>query len=435
MGRLTKRIVAAAEPRSKPYFIWCDAPKGFGVRVFPNGRRIFYLDYRTTAGARKRIAIGPHGVLTTETARDLATITLGAILKGADPAEERATRRNSLTVDQLCDAYLKAADRGLILGKKGRPKKESTLATDRGRIERHIRPLLGRKLVRDLVQSDINRFIRDVASGKTAKVEKTAKKRGKAIVEGGAGTAARTAGLLGGILSYAVEQGTIASNPARGAKRRADGRRRRRLSADEYRALGKALAELAAEGTLDQVINAAWLLALTGCRLGEVVKLRWSEVDAAGGCFRLADSKEGASVRPVGQPAFDILATAPRLRGAGFVLPAARGEGHFGGMPGAWRRIVARAELPGVTAHTLRHSFASVAADRGFTEPTIAALLGHAAGSVTARYIHMIDRVLVAAADSVAGEIRAMMLGEASPAAAVAEFAASETSGIDAPTH
>lgn len=200
MPKLTKKIADSAELRDNPYFLWCSDLPGFDVRVFPTGKRVYYADYRNKGAIRKRMALGPHGKLTTENARKLAVMTLSDVLKGEDPAEERATRRSSLTIGQLCDNYLQAAELGLIMGKGGRPKKISTLSTDRGRINRHIKPLLGTKLVRDVTQSDINRFIRDVANGKTAVVEKTERKRGKAIVEGGAGTTSRTAGLLGGIL-------------------------------------------------------------------------------------------------------------------------------------------------------------------------------------------------------------------------------------------
>ena len=112
-------------------------------------------------------------------------------------------------------------------------------------------------------------------------------------------------------------------------------------------------------------MTGAWLLALTGCRIGEVIGLKWAEVDDAGGCFQLAETKEGASVRPIGRPAFDVLAELERS--GPFVVPAVRGEGAFGGMPGFWRRLMERAELPDVTPHTLRHSFASVAGDLGYT--------------------------------------------------------------------
>ena len=148
-----------------------------------------------------------------------------------------------MTVRQLCQAYLNACEKGLILGKSGRPKKSSTLYIDRGRIERHILPLLGGRHLRDLKAPDIARFMRDVAAGKTASDVKTGF-RGRAIVEGGSGTAARTVGLLGGILSFAVSEGIIPVNPVRGVKRPADRRIEVRLTNEQYRMLGKALAEI-----------------------------------------------------------------------------------------------------------------------------------------------------------------------------------------------
>ena len=410
MPKLTKKLVDSAVPRDAPFFVWCSDLPGFGVRVFPSGKRVYYADYRNRDGGRKRMSLGAHGKLTTEEARKLAMMTLGDVLKGGDPREERATRRKSITMAELCDDYLIAAGNGLVMGKRSLPKKASTLAIDKGRIERHIKPLLGRKLVKDVERADIVRFISDVTLGKTAITEKTGNLRGKAIVEGGRGTAARTTGLLGGIMSFAVSAGIIDHNPATGVKKPADKRRQRRLTAEEYRQLGTALAAAEAEFVTWQGIEGAWLFALTGCRHDEAVCLRWAEVDEPGSCFRLTDTKEGASVRPVGRPALDRLLKLPRA--TEFVLPAVRGEGSFGGMPGAWKRLMTKARLEGVTPHTLRHSFASVAGDLGFTESTIGAMLGHSQGTVTSRYIHHLDGVLVAAADKVARTIYRQMTGE-----------------------
>jgi hypothetical protein len=222
MSKLTKSVVDLAELRAAPYFIWCSKLAGFGVRVFPSGRKVYYADYRSRAGVRRRMSLGAHGKITADEARKLAVVTLGDALKGEDPAEERATRRNSITMADLCDNYLEAAEKGLIAGKRGAPKKASTLYVDRGRIARHIKPLLGKRLVKDVGRADVTKFMRDVATGKTATVEKTERKRGKAIVEGGLGTAARTMGLLGSILSFAVGEGIIESNPAAGVKKPAD---------------------------------------------------------------------------------------------------------------------------------------------------------------------------------------------------------------------
>lgn len=198
-------------------------------------------------------------------------------------------------------------------------------------------------------------------------------------------------------------------NPARGAKRPADSHRIRRLSAEEYRQLGKALAEGHAAAEAAQGIAGTWLLALTGCRSGEIINLKWDEVDKEGSCLRLTESKEGASIRPAGQAVFEVLAQIEKKKDCPYVLVPVRGDGPFGSMARAWKRTFKRTQLTGVTPHTLRHSYASVAGDLGFTESTIAALLGHAAGSVTSRYVHHLDSVLVAAADKVAAAIHGMM--------------------------
>jgi integrase len=214
---------------------------------------------------------------------------------------------------------------------------------------------------------------------------------------------------LGGILSFAVSEGIIAINPVRGVRRPADNRRDIRLTADQYRALGHVLAKAEAEGENTLAILAIRLLALTGCRRGEIERLQWSEVDLNGRCLRLADSKEGKSIRPLGADAAKLLA---RLQKDGPYVLAGNAEGKpFVGLPKAWRRILSKAGIADLTPHGLRHAFASVAADLGFAEPTIAALLGHGSHSTTGRYVHHLDSALGAAADRVSGEIAAMMAG------------------------
>ncbi|MDI7775502.1 site-specific integrase [Asticcacaulis sp. EMRT-3] len=295
---------------------------------------------------------------------------------------------------------------------------------DEGRINRHIIPLLGSRRVRDLTTPDINRFMRDVAAGKTAVDVKTGP-RGRAIVEGGNGTAARTVGLLGGILSFAVSEGIISINPCRGVKRPADARREVRLSPEQYRALGNALRASDANAEAWQAVAAFRLIAFTGCRLGEVQKLKWSEVDLSGHALRLSDSKTGQSVRPLGAAAVSLLSELPRT--GPFVFPSpTNGKAAYGSLPNAWKRIMARAlttdpetDLSGLTPHGLLHAFARTGGDLGLTEITIAALLGHTAATVTGRYIHHLDTALIAAADRVAARIGAHMDGSDEGAAVV----------------
>ena len=134
------------------------------------------------------------------------------------------------------------AERGLIFGKRRQSREPSTIAQDRARINRHIAPLLGRKPVRELVSADVAKFLRDVTAGRTAVVEKTVL-RGKAVVTGGAGTAARAYSLLAAILERGLREGLLERNVARGVARAPDRKRTRRLSPDEYGVFGRAIRE------------------------------------------------------------------------------------------------------------------------------------------------------------------------------------------------
>lgn len=409
MPKLIKTILDNAELRDKPYFIWCSDLPGFGARVFPTGKKTFYVDYYNQAGQRKRMSIGSMGKLTVEEARKLARINLGDALKGDDPALERKTRRTSLTVSELCTQYIEAAEKGLILGRGGKPKKKASIDTDRSMSNAHIKPLLGKKLVIELKRADIVKFIRDVTAGKTAKdIEPSGKLRGRIRVSGGAGSATRTTATLGAILSYAVYEGIIDTNPTYGVKKPIIGKRERRLRPEEYGAFGKALRE--AEEKAWQGVAALKLAALTGCRIGEVENLKWSEVDLGSSLLTLEDSKTGKSVRPLGSPAVALLRSLSKTSKHKFVFPSDRLEDRaYAGIKRFYRGIFKSAGFDDVTPHVLRHSFASVGADLGFSDSTIGAMLGHTGSGITSRYTHRLDSVLIAAADKIAEEVERQM--------------------------
>ncbi|MCG8361467.1 MAG: site-specific integrase, partial [Kiloniellales bacterium] len=169
------------------------------------------------------------------------------------------------------------------------------------------------------------------------------------------------------------------------------------------------LREASEDPELAPTIAITRMLALTGCRRGEILGLKWSAVDFENSCLRLADSKEGASTRPVGLPVIELLEERREAIKGEFVFPGVRGSETFGSFPNQWNRIFGDGELPDFTAHILRHSFASTANDVGFTESTIAALVGHSSGSITSKHIHSLDSVLTMAADTVSGYIQGLL--------------------------
>ncbi len=405
MPRLTKRFVDSVQPipTGKEVTVWDESLKGFGLRV-QGGSRTFVVMYRNREGRLRKLTIGKVGTLTPDEARELARAKLADAAKGADPAAEKAATRKALTVSELCDWYMETAAKGEIIGRRGERIKASTLEMDRSRIETHVKPLIGRNTVDSLADTDIAKLQRDVAAGKTAKAREG---RG-GVTTGGAGVAARTVRMLGAIFEHACRAKLVKANPAHGVRQLAEGTKDRRLSEDEIRALGKAIREAEGLGESSVALAAIRFLVLTGFRRNEALALTWDAVDIKGRCIQLADSKSGAQVRAVGSATLSTLVTLTRAPGAAWVFPGARGEGHFVGLPKVLERLCASAGIEGASLHVLRHTFASVAADEGFSEMTVAALLGHARRGVTQRYAK-VDRAAVLAADAVAAKIAGLL--------------------------
>jgi integrase len=407
--RIGLRDVRLLKPKS---IIWDAAVQGFGARRQRSPAISYVVYYRTAEGRQRWHTIGRHGApWTPDSAREEATKILGAVAGGSDPAEAKRAKRHAVTITNLCDLYLADAEAGRLLTRRKSAKKVSTLITDRSRIASHIKPLLGRMTVAAVTREDIEDFMNAVAEGKTAKKTKTEKRGGLANVRGGRGAASRTVGLLGAIFTYAVRHRMRLDNPVRGVTRYADGRRERRLSDDEYKTLGIAIQQAKTDGIWPAAVAAARFLIVTGWRRGEVLGLRWDQVDLARRTARLGDTKTGLSVRPLSLEACSI------LRGQGqasdLVFSATRGDGAMTGFPKIWLKIIKLGLLSAeITPHVLRHSFASLAADMGFSDLTIAALIGHKSHSMTSRYIHAADAVLLAAADDVAERSLQLMSGE-----------------------
>src|SRR3984893_10059269 len=394
--------------------LWDTRASGFCARRRKSAAVFYALKYRTREGRQRWLTIGRHGApWTPDTARDEAQRVLSEVVQGKDPAAQKLAKRRAATVAELCDEYLRAAAQGRLLTRRGGNKKESTLATDRSRIEAHIKPLLGDRKVPGVTRQDVEKFMHDIATGMTKRRSRLATPRAVSNVRGGRGAATRTVGLLGAIFSYAMRTGLRSDSPVVGIIRFADGKRERRLTDSEYKQLG--------DGTVASVevwpyaIAAVNFLAVTGWRSGEALKLRWSDLDLQRHVARLPDTKTGASTRALALSAIKQLKKLPSASPDDLVFPSSRPGVVTRSPPRLFEKIARAGCLAkDVTPHVLRHSFASVAADLGFSELTIAALIGHRGSTITSRYTHHADAVLLAAADQVASRIAHLMSFRAS---------------------
>jgi integrase len=403
MARLTKRAVDSLKPvPDRDVFAWDEEIRGFGVRVKPSGTKTYLIQYRNAEGRTRRLVIGKHGILATDEARDLGRQKLAEVSKGEDPSAKRHAARSGMTVSEVCDWYLMEARAGRLVGRNRRPIKPSTLDADEGRIKVHIKPLIGAQPVKGLTLADVEKLQADIATGRMTARTKRRERGGQ--TRGGAGVAGRTISTLRSLLGHAKRHGLLESNPALGVRVIAGNKKVRRLSRDELAQLGRAMAVMEREGEHPTALAAIRAMLLTGFRRMEILGMHREWVRAKEHCICFPDTKTGGQVRIIGQAAINLLEAQPIHEESPFLFPADWGDGHFIGVVRVLDRVCAKAKLQDITPHVLRHTFASIAAELGFTEMTIAGLLGHAARGVTQRYVHL-GSALVPAADRIAEEI------------------------------
>lgn len=406
--KLTKRFVETAQPQpGKDVFLWDGETRGFGLRIKPTGTKTFLVQYRNAENRSRRVALGKFGPLTVDAARKLAIQTIAGVYSGVDAAEEKRQRREGDTVADICEWYLKEARSGRLLGRMRRPIKQATLDMDESRIRTHILPLLGNRKISALRRSDIERFQALVLTGKTAKPRAG---RG-GVTTGGPGVASRAVGTLHSIFEHGIRYDLLEKNPAKGVRRHADTKRDRRLTLNQIGRFGTLLEDGKRRSEHPTALAAIEFALLSGFRRMEVLSLKQATIDFDAGVARLEETKTGSQVRVLGEASLALVKSQLEMhRSHVYVFPAASGEGHFVGAPRILSRLISGTEFSDITLHVLRHTFASVAADLGYSELTIRALLGHASRGITQRYVH-VDTPLRAAADQTSASIANALSG------------------------
>ena len=385
--------------------LWDTEVKGFGLRARNGGGKSYILHYRIGTGrgaTLRKLTIGKHGSpWTPDAARAEAKRLLGEVAAGRDPATARQEDRRALKFGEVIDLYLA---KGVM------HKKPSTLKADRGRIEHHLRPLLGKLRVDVIGRADIERMRNTVAAGRTAESIGTGeKRRAGSIPRGRKGAAAQCVMLVSSIYAFAITRGLCTANPARGVKKAPVRKIERFLSETEIARLSQALDAETERSDNPYPTTAIKLLLLTGCRKSEIANLLWEHVDFERECLRLPDNKTGVKVVYLNAPARALLQGLSHLAENPSVIPGMRANSAGPAIDKVWSRVRKAAELDGVRLHDLRHSFASVGAAGGLSLPIIGALLGHKHATTTARYAHLSADPLRAANDEVGARIAAAM--------------------------
>lgn len=394
-ARLSKRAIDAASASETGDQWWWDAEvRGLGLKVTPTGRRVFALKYRVPGHrTTRKLTLGSYGALTLDQARSMAKQALGRIATGSDPARDRAQGRTAPTMAVALRDYLR--------DHRGRWKPR-TAAEYGKQVEDYLIPAVGSIRVQDLSRADVGAFIRRYGN--------------RPIL------ANRLLALLSAFCTAAVRAGLRPDgvNPCRHFPRFKERSRTRFLTGEELTRLGTAVTAAEAGHWTDgagkrlpaapwQSIAAIRLLAVTGCRRGEILDLRWAEVDLERGQLRLRDSKAGESIRPLSGAARAILERLPRGEPEGRVLAGAKGRRHE--IKPAWMAIRRLAGLEDARLHDLRHTVASRSQHSGHSLLVTGSLLGHRNLQTTQKYAHLVASPVQEAADRVATEIEALLSG------------------------
>lgn len=200
----------------------------------------------------------------------------------------------------------------------------------------------------------------------------------------------------------------LAEHPTKGAKKLAGNKKTRRLSVAEIEALGKAMVYAEQQGVSPTGIAVIRLLLLTGYRREEGQAMQRAWVNPMGGFVAFPDTKTDGQIRAIGPEAIKVIVSQPQIAGSPYVFTATTGDGPFTAVSACLQRVCGFAGISDVTPHVLRHTFASIAAELGFSELTIRAMLGHASQNVTQDYIH-VDEALKLAVRRTSDEIAKLL--------------------------
>jgi integrase len=379
--------------------------------VRPTGTMSYVVVYRAGSGRGapvRRYTIAAVRKITPERARSRAKVILGSVAHGNDPAGQKFTERGVPTVAELADRFMAEH----IDTKR----KNSTAAFYRDILNRLLKPAVGTTKADKLTRLQVGKL--------------------HSSLSGTPFQANRVLAVVGSMYAFAVRAGIVAdgTKPAAGIEKYMESRRERFLNGDELERLGTVIEEAETSGIpwpvdtskpiskhLPKLANrrtkislsagaAIRLLLFTGCRLREILNLKWEYVDFERGVLFLPDSKSGRKTVTLNAPAMTVLNELERI--GPFVVPGNNPESPRADLKRPWEAITERAGLSGIRLHDLRHTYASFGAGGGLGLPIIGRLLGHSQVSTTARYAHLDNDPLRRASEAIAGRISAALQGK-----------------------
>jgi integrase len=346
---------------------------GFAVRSYPSGKRS-YLVQKRIGGRMRTITIGNASILPEAIARDAARRLILRVDLGLNPADDKKSTRSTPIYERFLDHYWKKCSPAWKL---------STQIVARGYKRTILDHAFNGMFIDEITHADALRWHAQITRSN------------------GPGAANRCLEFLRAAFGKAEQWGDLPEhhNPFWGVRRNRPRKIERYLTADEMARLGAALIKQRETNLLPA--TAVLLLALTGCRRGEILHLHWSEL--RGRRLKLSDSKTGPRIVWLGEEARLLLDALPRRQGDARVFPEVSIVNRVSYF---WATVKQHAGISNLRLQDLRHSYASFAVRNSETLPMIGSLLGHARIATTQRYAHLDDVSLQASSDAIGNQIQ-----------------------------
>lgn len=382
--KLTKKFVESIVPHEKEVLlIWDTELKGFGIRVFPTGRKTYFIQYRNQSQNTRRKKIGVHGVLSTEQAREEAKKLFGDVAKGEDPSAVARLKRNTRTISDLAREYLESHSK---IKKTPKGYKEDLYFLNEIVLKRY-----GRLSVEKISTLDLQKI--------HVELQKTPYKANK------------LRDLLSKMFNLAIQWGWRPDNPVKGIEKYKEYKRHRWLNNEEVQKLWLVLDSYPNQN----VSNVIRLLLLTGSRRNEVLYATWDQFDLEMGVWtKPAHTTKQRRMEhlPLSTSALDILIKMKVESISPFLFPGKVPGKPLQEIKKSWDKIRKKAGIPDVRLHDLRHTHASHLVSSGLSLSIVGKLLGHTQASTTQRYAHLADEPLRQATELFGGKIIKLTSGE-----------------------
>ena len=357
---LTAKKVRDSKPNSKAFIVWDDDPVGLGLRVWPSGKKVFILNYRVE-GRSRRMNVGAVTEFSLEQARESAREFMRQVRAGVDPLVQRKERKMLPTVSEGLSQYLEQyipARRS-----KGRMA-DRTVQEYTRQIEKNIRPVIGKMRIVDITRGDIEKVLKPLPP----------------IM------ANRVCALLSAIFNQFEhwEYRSQHTNPARGIEKAIEDARDRTLAEDELKALGQALSTY---GERNPSANLAIrLAAVTGLRIGEIIDMRWEDINFESGILILPKTKTGRRIHTLPTAALELLVEAKQV--GDFVIAGRLSHKpmNYSAVRKHWAKVCEYAGVKGIRLHDLRRTIMTEAAALGVGTHLLRDMVGHKTTAMADRY-------------------------------------------------